>query len=164
MAIKPIIESMILKANETTGKSDADLTNAMQSLIKGYGQGGGGLPDVIVAGDTPVLASSVLSVIVNTTTITATGIKVTIPIDGTYRFKFSCGRTNTTDDWTTQLYKNDVVVSGATAIWSTYAGECTVDISCSAGDIIEIYARSRGTNYRNIIGQLIACIDWDIFN
>lgn len=40
MAIKPIVESMILKANETTGKSDANLTNAMQSLINGYGQGG----------------------------------------------------------------------------------------------------------------------------
>lgn len=167
MAIKPIIESMIAKANETTGKSDADLTTAMRSLIGGYGQGGesgGGLPDAITAGNTPVLASDVMSTIISTTTITATGIKVTIPVDGTYRFKFSCGRTNTTDDWTTQLYKNDVAVSGATAIWSAYAGECTADISCSTGDTVEIYARSRGTNYRNIIGQLIACIDWNIFN
>lgn len=167
MAIRPIIESMILKANETTGKSDVNLTNAMQSLINGYGQdseSGGGLPDIIVAGDTPVLASSVMSTIIATTTVSATGIKVIIPVDGTYRFKFSCGRTNTTDDWTTQLYKNDVAVSGAIATWSTYAGMCTADISCSAGDTIEIYARSRGTNYRNIISQLVACIDWNIFN
>lgn len=167
MAIKPIVESMILKANETTGKSDANLTSAIQSLIDGYGQGdesGGGLPDVITAGDTPVLASDVMAKIMATTTVTATGIKVTIPLEGTYRFKFSCGRTNTTDDWTTQLYKNDAPVSGATVIWSTYAGECTADISCSAGDTVEIYARSRGTNYRNIIGQLVACIDWNIFS
>ena len=164
MAIKPIIESMIAKANETTGKTDADLTNGVQSRRNGDGQGGGGLPDTIAAGDTPVLASSVMSKIIATTTVTATGIKVTVPKTGTYRFRFSCGRTNTSDDWTTQLYKNNTSVSGATVIWSTYAGECTADISCSAGDTVEIYARSRGSNYRNIVGQLIACIDWNIFN
>ena len=169
MAIKQIVQSMIAKANTITGKSDANLTSAIQSLIDGYGQGQGGessevLPAVIASGNTPVLASDVMSAIIATTTVTATGIKITIPVDGTYRFKFSCGRTNTTDDWTTQLYKNDVAVSDATVTWSTYAGECTADISCSAGDTVEIYGRSRGTNYRNIIGQLVACIDWNIFN
>lgn len=164
MAIKPIIESMIAKANETTGKADTDLTNAIQSLADGFGQGGGGLPDTIVAGDTPVLASSEIAKIVATTTVTATGIKVTIPKTGTYRFRFSCGRTNTSDDWTTQLYKNDSAVSGAIVTWSTYMGDCTADIECSAGDTVEIYAKSRGSNYRNIVGQLIACIDWVIFN
>ena len=43
MAIIPKINSMISKANQTTGKSDADLTSAIQSLVDGFG-GGGGLP------------------------------------------------------------------------------------------------------------------------
>lgn len=40
MAIKQIIQSMIAKSNIVTGKSDANLTSAIQSLIDGYGQGG----------------------------------------------------------------------------------------------------------------------------
>lgn len=168
MAIKPIIESMITKANETTGKSDADLTVAMQSLIDGYGQGGSsggtGLPDTIIAGDTPIIASNVMVKTIADSNITATGIKIVVPKTGAYRFKFACGRTNLTGDWTTQLYKNGSAISGAVATWSNYEGYCIADISCDLGDEIEIYAQSRGKNYRNIIGQLVACIDWNIFN
>lgn len=167
MAIKPIIESMITKANETTGKSDADLTVAMQSLIDGYGQGGssgGGLPDTIIAGDTPIIVSNVMVKTISDSNITATGIKIVVPKTGTYRFKFACGRTNMSGDYTTQLYKNGVAISGAVSTWSSYEGYCIADISCDLGDEIEIYAQSRGTNYRNIIGQLVACIDWNIFN
>ena len=167
MAIKPIIESMITKANETTGKSDADLTVAMQSLIDGYGQGGssgGGLPDTVIAGDTPIIASNVMVKTIADSNITATGIKIVVPKTGTYRFKFACGRTNITGDYTTQLYKNGVEISGAVATWSNYEGYCIADVSCGSEDEIEIYARSRGANYRNIIGQLVACIDWNIFN
>lgn len=162
MAIKPIIESMITKANETTGKSDADLTVAMQSLIDGYGQGGssgGGLPDTVIAGDTPIIASNVMVKTIADSNITATGIKIVVPKTGTYRFKFACGRTNLTGDWTTQLYKNGVAISGAVSTWSSYEGYCIADVSCDSEDEIEIYAQSRGTNYRNIIGQLVACID-----
>lgn len=167
MAIKPIIESMITKANETTGKSDADLTVAMQSLIDGYGQGGssgGGLPDTVEAGDTPIIASNVMVKTIVDNQITATGIKIVVPKTGTYRFKFACGRTNITGDWTTQLYKNGSAISGAVSTWSNYEGYCIADVSCDSGDEIEIYAQSRGENYRNIIGQLVACIDWNIFN
>lgn len=167
MTIKPIIESMITKANETTGKSDADLTVAMQSLIDGYGQGGssgGGLPDTVEAGDTPIIASNVMVKTIADSNITATGIKIVVPKTGTYRFKFACGRTNITGDWTTQLYKNGSAISGAVSTWSNYEGYCIADVSCDSEDEIEIYAQSRGTNYRNIIGQLVACIDWNIFN
>lgn len=162
MAIKPIIESMIAKANETTGKSNTNLTSAIQSLIDGYGQGsssGGGLPDTVEAGDTPVVSSSKLVTTLATVDNTATGISVTVPKSGTYRFKFSCGRTNTTGDWTTQLYKNGVAVSDAMVLWDAYQGSCTADISCNAGDSVEIYGFTRGTNYRSIIGQLVGCIN-----
>lgn len=40
MAIVPKINSMINKANSTTGKTDTDLTAAIQSLVDGYGKGG----------------------------------------------------------------------------------------------------------------------------
>ena len=168
MAIKPIIESMIAKSNTVTGKSDANLTSAIQSLIDGYGQGvssgGTGLPDTIIAGDTPIIASNVMVKTIFGIDMSATGIKIVVPKTGTYRFKFACGRTNTTGDWTTQLYKNGSAISGAVSTWSNYEGYCIADVSCDSGDEIEIYAQSRGVNYRNIIGQLVACIDWNIFN
>lgn len=167
MAIKPIIESMITKSNTVTGKSDANLTSAIQSLIDGYGQGGssgGGLPDTVEAGDTPIIASNVIVKTISDSNITATGIKIVVPKTGTYRFKFACGRTNITGDWTTQLYKNGFAISNAVVTWSNYEGYCIADVSCDSEDEIEIYAQSRGANYRNIIGQLVACIDWNIFN
>ena len=167
MAIKQIIQSMIAKSNTVTGKSDANLTSAIQSLIDGYSQGvssGGGLPDTIIAGDTPIIASNVMAKTITDSNMTATGIKIVVPKTGTYRFKFACGRTNITGDYTTQLYKNGVEISGAVATWSNYEGYCIADVSCDSEDEIEIYAQSRGANYRNIIGQLVACIDWNIFN
>ena len=125
---------------------------------------GTGLPDTIIAGDTPIISSSVIVKTIFDIDMTATGIKIVVPKTGTYRFKFACGRTNITGDWLTQLYKNGSAISGAVAGWSNYEGYCIADISCDSGDESEIYAKSRGSNYRNIIGQLVACIDWNIFN
>lgn len=39
--VKAKIQGLIDAANETTGNTDADLTTAIQSLIAGFGQGGG---------------------------------------------------------------------------------------------------------------------------
>lgn len=123
----------------------------------------GGLPSVITAGDTPVLASSVMSYTRNATSMEASGIKITVPRAGTYRFKFSCARTATSGTFTTQLYKNGSAVSGATATWTNRQGSCSANISCNANDTIEIYCRSGSTSNYTILGQLIACIDWSIW-
>lgn len=49
MSIKSKIQSLISAANNATGESDTTLTDAVQTLVDGYGQGGGGgsLPSVI---------------------------------------------------------------------------------------------------------------------
>lgn len=141
----------------------SDMAGAINNIQSGS-SGGTGLPDTIIAGDTPIIASNIMVKTITNIDMTATGIKIVVPKTGTYRFKFACGRTNLTGDWTTQLYKNGSAISGAVSTWSSYEGYCISDISCDLGDEIEIYAQSRGTNYRNIIGQLVACIDWNIFN
>lgn len=125
----------------------------------------GGLPATIRAGDTPVILSSVKTYTrQNSTSMAATGIYVTVPKAGTYRFKFTAARTSTSGTWTTQLYKNGSAVSGATATWSSRQGECSADISCAANDRIEIYTRTGSTsNSYTIVGMLAACIDWDLF-
>lgn len=147
-------------ANTYTIRNMAVAINNIQS----GSSGGTGFPETIIAGDTPIIASNVMVKTIASSKITATGIKIVVPKTGTYRLKFTCGRTNTTGDYTTQLYKNGVEISGAVATWSNYEGYCIADVSCDSEDEIEIYAQSRGANYRNIIGQLVACIDWNIFN
>ena len=42
MSIKSKIQSLISAANNATGESDTTLTDAVQTLVDGYGQGGGG--------------------------------------------------------------------------------------------------------------------------
>ena len=42
MTILQKIQSLITAANNTTGESDTTLTDAVQTLVDGYGQGGGG--------------------------------------------------------------------------------------------------------------------------
>lgn len=154
-----------LIASAITGKgieTDATATfETMATNITNIQSGGGGLPSTITAGDTPVLCSSTLAYTCTSTSMTASGISVTIPKNGTYRFKFSAGRTNTSGTWTAQLYKNGSAISGATATWSQYQGTYSGDITCSANDKIEIYVRSRGISYRAIVSPLVACIDWD---
>ena len=41
MSVKSKIQSLIAAANTATGESDATLTDAVQTLVDGYGQGGG---------------------------------------------------------------------------------------------------------------------------
>lgn len=116
--------------------------------------------------DQSVLLSDVLAYTATTTTMTATGIYVTIPKSGTYTFKFSAARTGTSGTYTTQLYKGSVgnmsAVSGAEISWATNGrqGTCTVNVSCNQGDRVEIYSRtnsqsSYGATY-TIVGQLVA--------
>lgn len=140
----------------------SEIAETLANKTAGGGAGGGlTIPTTITAGDTPVLFSSTMAHTCTSTTATATGISITVPRAGTYRFKFSCARTNTSGTWTAQLRKNGTAVSNATATWNQYQGSYSGDIQCNANDKIEIYATSRGTSYRLITGQLIACINWD---
>ena len=143
-----------------------NMAGAINNIQSGS-SGGTGLPDTIIAGDTPIIVSNVMVKTIGGSDITATGIKIVVPKTGAYRFKFACGRTNLTGDWTTQLYKNGVAIIGAVSTWSSYEGYCIADVPCTSGDEIGIYAKSRSANYYrniNIISQLVACIDWNIFN
>lgn len=45
-SVKTKLQSLITASNAKTGKSDANLTDAVNTLLEGYGQGGGGIIEV----------------------------------------------------------------------------------------------------------------------
>lgn len=127
--------------------------------------GGDGLPDVIVAGDTPILGSWVGSQ-VTATTATDTGLSVTIPQDGTYRFYIPATKGTsygTTTNPTIQIYKNEVAAGDAIAITTaTPTQPYSIDLECSAEDVIKVYATAVQSTYSTTAVTamaLIACID-----
>ena len=64
MSLESKIRSLIAGANAKTGETDADLTNAIQRLIDGYGSGGGGNPTLSATlRDGSVVASSLWSTV-----------------------------------------------------------------------------------------------------
>lgn len=131
--------------------------------------GGDGLPDVIVAGDTPILASWGGSVISNTDAYTESGVEVTVPKDGTYRFYITATKGSTmtgagnTNNPTVQLYKNDVAVGSVISVSQTIPSTpYSADVACSAGDVIKVYGKAGKASYGTYsvaVSTLVACID-----
>jgi hypothetical protein len=146
----------------STGKFFSQVT---VNVPTGGSGGGDGLPDVIVAGDTPILGSWVGSQ-VTATEATDTGLSVTIPQDGTYRFYIPATKGTaygTTTNPTVQIYKNGVAAGDAIEITTTTPTKpYSIDLECSAGDVIKVYATAVKSSYSTTavtVQALIACID-----
>ena len=57
-SVKAKLQSLITKANETTGNTDEDLTTAVNALVAGFGQGGGGDSLSVITGTFSVSADN----------------------------------------------------------------------------------------------------------
>lgn len=129
------------------------------------GGGGGGLPAQIVAGDTPVLMSSTYSVMCTKSSMTATGMSITVPVAGTYRFRWYAAKltdSGLSGTYATRLYKNGTAQGSSQSLSGDNGySSCSIDLACAAGDNVEVYGQCRGTNYPIAVGNLVACIDWD---
>lgn len=119
---------------------------------------GGGSTLVPTAGDYPVVLDDGMKRIA-ATSYTATGVKITIPVTGTYRLKWCAFRNTTSGTSGTRCYRNGTAIGTAqTTFQESYWQSCTLDIALTAGDEIELYARSRATNYYCCAGMLSACV------
>ncbi len=127
------------------------------------GGGSGGIPDTITAGDTPViLCQTVMYKPTNSSSLAATGLTITIPLAGTYRIKWGMEVDQDSGTIRTRLYRNGTAI-GTEQTQSSGAKTCSLDVDCSAGDTIELYARA-GSYWGyacGACGGLCACIDWD---
>lgn len=155
-------DSKLVASNIKSGISIFGVTGTYTGSSSGSSSGSG-LPNTIIAGDTPVIANWA-GMNITSTTITDTKISITIKRAGTYRFKipavakssFSSGSP------TVSLYKNGTSANSTTITSSTV--ECvSFDLECAVGDVISVYAKAVGSNYSSTtvtVFGLIACIDW----
>ena len=123
---------------------------------------GGGAVLVPTAGDYPVVGNGGLGG--GGSNLTSTGISVTIPVSGTYRFKWCAFRRNnsTQYSWSSRLYRtrngSTTAIGTENSTWtSTYQQTNSQDIACNAGDVITVYVRGRSASY-SWGGMLTACV------
>lgn len=133
----------------------ADLIDAIQT-------GGGGSTLVPTAGDYPVIGNGGLGGGGNS--LASTGISVTIPVTGTYRFKWvAFRRANSTGyTWASRLYRTrnntTEAIGTQNSNWTnTYYQVNSQDIACNAGDVITVYVAGRSNSY-SWGGMLTACV------
>lgn len=123
----------------------------------------GGLPAVITAGDTPILGSWSGTTVTNTTP-TDTGLSVTIPKDGTYRFKVCAyvASIYATQHPSVYLYKNGSQASSKTLSATAQTTPWSVDLECAAGDVISVWGAAAGSSYSKVSPTamaLVACVE-----
>lgn len=123
----------------------------------------GGATLTPTAGDYPVVGNGGIGG--GGSQLASTGISITIPVTGTYRFKWCAFRRDSSSSytWGSQLYRTR---SGSTSAigtknttWtSTYYQVNSQDIACNAGDVITVYVQGRSNSY-SWGGMLTACVN-----
>lgn len=91
------------------------------------------------------------------TSYAATGLELEVAKSGTYTITWTGWRASSSGTSGSQLYKNGTAVGSAvTTFTGTYGQVVTLtNQSLSAGDVLEVYARSRNTSYAMYVANLI---------
>ena len=151
---------------EITANGTVDVTEYAKVTVAVPTSGGGStLPDVIAAGDTPVLANFTPAK-TQSNTAADLNLSLTMPKSGTYRFYVPCGKGGYSGGTiTVYLYKNGTqVAENALPTNDDTKFTPSFDLECAAGDIVDIWAKCDKSGYMTYtlyVGGLIACIDWD---
>ena len=123
-----------------------------------------GLPDTITAGNTPVLADWEGST-VSATTETDTGLGVSVPKAGTWRFKVIASKSSSYGTGTSNpevyIYRNNSKTK-TQALDSSVGNVIDFDVACTAGDTIKVYAKAVKSTYSTtsvVATALIACVN-----
>lgn len=131
------------------------------NAVVGTMESGGGMPAAVTAGETPVKIARG-TVRITGATYQDTGLSLTMTVPGTYRFQTGAVRQSASGTYGVILYKNGVALSETENMeWDSYCQNSAFDLACAAGDVIAVYAKSRGSANGIFVTYLCACIDWD---
>ena len=159
---KVSVDPVTLQTKTATQNGDVTPDNGYMGLSKVTVNVPQGATLNPTAGDYPVVENANVARIASTS-LTTTGISITIPVTGTYRLKWTAFRSSTSGTNSSQLYRRrngstQAIGSAVTSWTNSYYQNNTLDIACNAGDEIIVYARSRGTSYYVVAGNLSACV------
>ena len=159
-AAEPELEEITITANGEylpTGDGFSKVTVNVPSTSTG-------LPDTITAGNTPVLADWEGST-VSATTETDTGLGVSVPKAGTWRFKVIASKSSSYGTGTSNpevyIYRNNSKTK-TQALNSSVGNVIDFDVACTAGDTIKVYAKAVKSTYSTTsvnATALIACVN-----
>lgn len=159
-AVTSAIDADIVAGNI---KSGVNILGVTGTYTGDGGSGSGGATLTPTAGDYPVVGNGGLGG--GGSNLTSTGISITIPVTGTYRFKWCAFRRNnsTSYSWSSRLYRTrsgqTTAIGTENSSWtSTYIQTNSQDIACNAGDVITVYVRGRSSSY-SWGGMLTACVN-----
>ncbi len=157
-SVKTKLQGLIAKANEATGNTDVDLTTAVNALVAGFGQGGGGLP----AGITEIKTGS--------------WTQATNDATGSFTIPHGCSKTPrfiiVNSDYATSgaTVSNSVQLSAAIITDTGVAGTCLYDgtmlggnnITCDNTNITFINYTPRRWRQGNTYTWYAICVDnWE---
>jgi hypothetical protein len=131
--------------------------------ILGQAGGGGGIsfPSTPSAGDTKLFAA-INRWPITTTSYANKGYGITINETGVYRFSYSAAASDSGGTSYARLINNGVEVTGS-EISSTSATPVikTIDVSCSAGDVINLQGKRVGTYVVSVNGFMVSILAED---
>lgn len=109
MSVESKINSLITAANTKTGKTDANLTSAVQSLVDGYG-GGGGTPPAIAVAQFPIAAN--IAEDVGSLTLDFAGLQQYMSATKTYAWSLILWRSSQVVETTASYVVNSLSING----------------------------------------------------
>lgn len=93
---------------------------------------------------------------VNTTSYTATDVSIKVAKAGTYKCSWIGWRSNGSGTNGSQLYVNGTAKGSAhTSFTRSYGQYCEETLTLNANDTVVVRARSRGSSYYMLVGNLI---------
>lgn len=137
--------SDLVSGSETkTENGTYDVTNLAQLIVNVSGGGSSKNVQLVQNNSTRITA----------TTYTKACGTITVSKAGTYDIYWCAYRTSTSGTWGTQWYKNGTAQGSVQSFSSYYQAIHLTNISLAKDDTIDVYGRSRGSNYYLYVGQL----------
>lgn len=110
MSVERKINSLITAANTKTGKTDANLTSAVQSLVDGYGGGGGSAPPAVAVAQFPLAVN--IAGDVGSLTIDFAGLQQYMSATKTYAWSLILWRSSRVAETTASYVVNSLSING----------------------------------------------------